>query len=116
MYDERTYTLFTSDTFTHAIASDSDASPILTSQNDTISVEQVENHLLHGRFWWLAGAHADGLRRWLAGVFDEYDVRTIAPSYGRILMGQDVVTRHYQMIDDVMAKTIADARAISASR
>ena len=50
-------------------------------------------------------------------LFDfKVDVRTIAPSYGRILMGQDVVTRHYQMIDDVMAKTIADARAISASR
>jgi flavorubredoxin len=116
MYDERTYTLFTSDSFTHAIASNLDDSPLITSDNDTISVERVEHHLLHGRFWWLAGAHADGLRRWLAGVFDEYDVRTIAPSYGRILQGQSVVARHYQMVDDVMAKMTANARAISASR
>jgi flavorubredoxin len=116
MYDEHTYTLFTSDAFTHAIASNAGEPPVVTSHNDTISVEHVENHLLHGRFWWLAGAHADGLRRWLAGVFDEYDVRTIAPSYGRILQGQNVVARHYQMVDDVMAKTTANARSISASR
>jgi flavorubredoxin len=116
MYDERTFTLFTSDSFTHAIASSSDESPLVTSENDTISVEHVENHLLHGRFWWLAGAHADGLRRWLASVFEAYDVRTIAPSYGGILKGQDVVARHYQMVDDVMAKTTARARSISASR
>lgn len=115
MYDKSTYTLFTSDAFTHALAGDSDDSSVLTVATDTTTIQQVASHLLGGRYWWLAGAHADGLRRWLASVFSEFDVRIIAPSYGRILKGTDVVARHYQMVDDVIANTIANAKASSTS-
>ena len=49
----------------------------------------------------VAGRRADRLmRRGIADVFDKYDVETIAPGYGCILRGREVVARHYKMLDE----------------
>jgi hypothetical protein len=56
------------------------------------------------RYWWLAGARLDGVRRHLAGIFDEFDVVRIAPAFGCVLEGPEVVARHYDMVDRLLTK------------
>ena len=45
----------------------------------------------------------DSIRRGITGIFEKYDIETIAPGYGCILSGRNVVARHYQMLDDFLA-------------
>jgi hypothetical protein len=58
--------------------------------------------MLNTRYWWLEGAPTDSIRRGIAEVFDKYDIETIAPGYGCILHGRDVVARHYRMLDEFL--------------
>lgn len=102
VYDGETRTLFTSDSFTHALAGRPEDSPVLTAEHDATTPEHVARHLTEGRFWWVADAHTDGLRRWLASVFERFEVETIAPSYGQIISGADLVAHHYEMVDAAM--------------
>jgi hypothetical protein len=37
-------------------------------------------------------------------VFDKYDIETIAPGYGRILRGRDLVEKQFAMFDEVLRK------------
>jgi glyoxylase-like metal-dependent hydrolase (beta-lactamase superfamily II) len=104
VYDAATLTLFTSDTFTYVVRPDADAGWVVTAEDDTTTADEVQEHLLNTRFWWLADAQVDEIRRFVAGVFERYDIETIAPSCGAILRGRDVVERHYTMLDEVIAK------------
>ncbi len=63
--------------------------------------------LLGSRFWWLAGARSEPIRRAIAEIFDTYPVETIAPSYGCVLRGARTVERHYRMLDQVLADASA---------
>lgn len=102
MYDAATRTLFTSDTFSHEW-SDQDTGPWTTHAHDNdTDAAHIRSFLLNTRYWWLEGGSTDSLRRKLADVFDKYEIDTIAPGYGRILCGADLVQRQYQMLDDVL--------------
>src|SRR5229473_7534235 len=49
-------------------------------------------------------------------MFDKYDVETIAPGYGCILRGRNVVARHYQMLDGILKacdKSVAVSRYVT---
>ncbi|QEC46162.1 hypothetical protein FSW04_00325 [Baekduia soli] len=107
IYDAATRTLLTSDMFTHARARGGQDAAVITDDNDGATVESVQEHLLGGRYWWLAQSHADELRTWLAGVFAERDVETVAPAYGGILRGRDVVARHVGLLDEAIARCAA---------
>jgi flavorubredoxin len=106
VYDEATRTLFTSDAFSYAIAPVSSGPWVIDDDlvADDTELEDVRRHLLTTRFWWLANSHCEQLRRDLADVFERFDVETVAPAFGRILQGREVVQRHVHLIDSVMAE------------
>src|SRR6266480_1997380 len=114
LYDRATCTLFSSDMFTH-VWRDTQKGPwiVTESDNDSTSPRDMRSFLLNTRYWWLEGAPTDSIRRGIGNVFDTYDVETIAPGYGCILRGRDVVARHYQMLDAILK---ACDKSVAASR
>jgi hypothetical protein len=69
-----------------------------------MSARELRSFLLNTRYWWLEGAPTDSIRRGIADVFDKYDIETIAPGYGCILRGRNVVARHYRMLDEILKR------------
>src|SRR3989440_11344844 len=114
LYDRATRTLFSSDMFTH-VWRDTEKGPWIVTEadNDATSLRDVRSFLLNTRYWWLEGAPTDSIRRGIGNVFDKYDIETIAPGYGCILRGRNVVARHYRMLDEVLK---ACDRSVSVSR
>ena len=96
-YDAATRTLFTSDAFGHNLMEREDDPWIVDAVNDTTSYEQVRDHLL-AKFDWLAAAHTEVIREQLAEVFAMREVETIAPQFGRVIRGRDVVARHRDLV------------------
>jgi hypothetical protein len=102
LYDRNTKTLFSSDMFT-GIWRDTAAGPwIVTEADDTSTLSDMRSFMLNTRYWWLEGAPTDSMRRGIGEVFDKYDIETIAPGYGCILRGREVVARHYRMLDEFL--------------
>jgi hypothetical protein len=117
LYDRATRTLFSSDLFTH-LWRDAATGPWIVTEtdNDPTSTRDVRSFMLNTRYWWLEGAPTDSIRRGIAKVFDTYDIETIAPGYGCILSGRNVVARHYNMLDDFLKacdKSVAVSRYVS---
>jgi flavorubredoxin len=103
LYDHATRTLFSSDLFTH-VWREAESGPwiVTDADNDPTSIADVRSFMLNTRYWWLEGAPTDAIRRGIGNVFDKYDIETIAPGYGCILSGRNVVERHYRMLDDFL--------------
>src|SRR6516225_9626319 len=101
LYDRATRTLFSSDLFTH-VWRDAETGPwvVTDADNDPTSQSDVRSFMLNTRYWWLEGAPTDAIRRGIDKIFDTCDIETIAPGYGCILRGRNVVARHYRMLDD----------------
>jgi hypothetical protein len=52
----------------------------------------------------------------LAEVFEKREVETIAPGYGCLLRGADVVARHVAMLDGVLARAArAESQGLSVA-
>src|SRR5215472_5147306 len=103
LYDRATRTLFASDMFTHLWRETATGPWIVTdADNDPTSTRDIRSFMLNTRYWWLEGAPTDLIRRGIAAVFDKYDIDTIAPGYGCILSGRNVVERHYRMLDEFL--------------
>jgi hypothetical protein len=110
VYDEATKTLFSSDAFGYAAREGPEGPWVITSvDDDPTTRESIRTHLTRTRFWWLPGARTEPLRRALAETFETYDIQTIAPGFGCVLHGRDVVEHHVQMLDDVLASAEDDA-------
>jgi hypothetical protein len=114
VYDRRSRTLFTSDVFTHLVAADAGGPWVVTAQTDPSTIEMVRSHLLSTRYWWLAGARLDAIRESIAETFARYDVETIAPDFGCIIHGRELVARHVEMLDAVLAEVSQMAPSVSA--
>src|ERR1700691_4682626 len=117
LYDRATRTLFSSDMFTH-VWRESETGPwiVRDTDNDSTSPRDVRSFMLNTRYWWLEGAPTDSIRRGIGNVFDKYDIETIAPGYGCILRGRNVVARHYQMLDGFLKacdKSVAVSRYVT---
>jgi len=103
LYDRATRTLFSSDLFTH-VWRDAETGPwvVTDADNDPTSQGDVRSFMLNTRYWWLEGAPTDAIRRGIDKIFDTCDIETIAPGYGCILQGRNVVARHYRMLDEFL--------------
>jgi flavorubredoxin len=117
LYDRATRTLFSSDLFTH-VWRDAETGPwiVTESENDPTSTRDIRSFMLNTRYWWLEGAPTDSIRRGIGEVFDKYDIDTIAPGYGCILRGRNVVARHYRMLDEFLKscdKSVAVSRYVT---
>ena len=117
LYDRATRTLFSSDMFTHVWRDTRNGPWIVTdADNDSTSLRDMRSFLLNTRYWWLEGAPTDSIRRGIDAVFDKFDVETIAPGYGCILRGRNVVARHYRMLDEILKacdKSVAVSRYVT---
>lgn len=102
VFDPSTHTLFTSDMFTGSWSHEREAEWVVNDKNDDMTAAAMRSFLLNTRYWWLEGAKTDSLRRSLASVFSQCDIRTIAPGYGKILQGASVVARHFALLDEVL--------------
>ncbi len=112
LYDRATKTLFSSDLFT-GVWRDTERGPwIVTDNTDTTTLQDMRSFMLNTRYWWLEGAPTDSIRRGIDTVFAKYDIETIAPGYGCILRGRNVVKRHYQMLDEFL-KACDKSRMVS---
>lgn len=103
LYDPESLTLFTSDAFSHVWRSTADGPWFVTEVSDAPTVGQLCDYLVGSRFWWLAGANTVGVRESLDELRSSHDIRRIAPAYGCILMGEDVVCRHFDLMDEALA-------------
>jgi len=122
LYDRSTRTLFSSDMFTH-VWRDTATGPWIVQEsdngsadNDPTSLRDVRSFMLNTRYWWLEGAPTDTIRRGIGNVFDKYDIECIAPGYGCILRGRNVVARHYTMLDEFLKacdKSVAVSRYVT---
>src|SRR5262247_3534767 len=116
LYDRVTRTLFSSDLFTHVWRPHADGPWVVTSENDATTARELRSFMLNTRYWWLEGAPTDAIRRGIDAVFDKYDIETIAPGYGCILRGRDLVARHYRMLDEFLRacdKSVAISRYVA---
>ena len=117
LYDRATRTLFSSDLFTHMWRESATGPWIVTeADNDPTSTRDIRSFMLNTRYWWLEGAPTDSIRRGIGDVFDKFDIETIAPGYGCILRGRNVVARHYAMLDEFLKgcdKSVAVSRYVT---
>jgi len=100
IYDHATKTLFSSDAFSHVLTDDPGTRTV-TDEDDRTTPDGVLRHMLL-KWDWLAGADTAPIRAYVDEVFSTYEVETIAPSYGCILMGSALVRRHVEMLDDAL--------------
>jgi flavorubredoxin len=116
LYDRATKTLFSSDLFTHVWRDRAEGPWIVTDDDDKTTARELRSFMLNTRYWWLEGAPTDSIRRGIGNVFDTYDIETIAPGYGCVLRGRDVVARHYKMLDEFLKacdKSVAVSRYVT---
>ena len=110
VYDRATRTLFTSDSFGHAISSEPNGPRLVEAGNDATGYAEVRDHLF-GKFDWLLDADTRVLGAQLATIFETYAIDTIAPGYGCILHGRDVVERHYGLLQQALGEVAARVSA-----
>ena len=103
IYDGATKTLFTSDMFSHVWRETPEGPWIVDENNDTSSFDHIRSFLLNTRYWWLEGINIGPLREEVAKVIETYDIETLAPGYGAIIRGRDLVAKQFRIFDEVLA-------------
>lgn len=106
IFDEATKIMFSSDMFSH-IWSDVEDAPWQIGDNEEDDVTDfpfVRSFLLNTRYWWIEGANMAPVREAVRAVYDQFDIRTIAPGYGAIFRGRRHVERQFDTLDEVLEK------------
>jgi hypothetical protein len=103
IYDENTRTLFTSDSFSWEWSQQPEGPWFMDETDHGTTAAHVRSFLLNTRYWWLEGGDTATLRKKLAVVFDQYDIENLAPGYGRVMRGRELVLRQYRLLDEVLA-------------
>lgn len=102
IYDEQTKILFSSDMFNYGIARSDQEEWIIKKNDPNITKGVVRSFLLNTRYWWLEGAKTRLLRDNIRKVYDTYDIEIIAPGYGKIFQGKDLVKQQFELLDDIL--------------
>jgi flavorubredoxin len=102
LYDHETRTLMTSDSFSHARAATADG-PWTVTDADADGADELYRHLTGSRYWWLPGAKTATLAAAVQAVFERYEVDVIAPGYGCLFIGPEVVGAQYRLLLHVLA-------------
>jgi hypothetical protein len=100
LYDARTRTLFTSDSFCHAVCRTSSDVPVVYDANEVPERDDVKAVLL-ASFAWLPGATREP-RDMIAQVFSSHAIERIAPAHGCVLEGEEVVAAHLKVMLEVL--------------
>ena len=102
VYDETTKTLFTSDTFTQYSQEKPEGPWIMKENNKSNNYDFTKSFLLNSRYWWLEGANTSPLRRDINEIFKKFEVDTIAPGYGSIINGKDLVNDEFSTLIQIL--------------
>jgi flavorubredoxin len=105
-YDPHTRTLFTSDSFGYSLLNGG-ADPRITAAGDDLESGRVEEQML-AKFNWLDAADTSPIVRGLDGIFGDREIDRIAPGFGCVIEGADVVRRHRDMVREVVAARASD--------
>lgn len=105
-YDEQTRTLFTGDAFTHVWSSEENGPWLIDNEATRVggmAANEIREHMLM-RFWWTAKAPSlKRIREGLAALFEGLQIETIAPAYGGIIYGRQMVAHHYSAMQEALA-------------
>jgi flavorubredoxin len=104
VYDEATRTLFTADAFAYVWQPTAHGPWTVSDDDDPTTLDGALECMLGSRFWWLAGARTEPLRRGIDEIFETYPIETIAPSFGCVLAGRRTVERHHRLLDEILAQ------------
>ena len=113
VYDPASLTLFTADSFAHVWQKTPAGPWLIDHPEDAGDDALVRSFLLNTRYWWLEGVRTGPLREGVAKVFETYDIETLAPGYGAIIRGRDLVEKQFRIFDEVLASL---DRSIQPSR
>tara|TARA_Y100000590_G_scaffold17848_2_gene21323 strand:+ start:7730 stop:8593 length:864 start_codon:yes stop_codon:yes gene_type:complete len=102
IYDEASKILFSSDMFNYGIAKKNDEDWSIDKVDDTISTDFIKSFLLNTRYWWLEGAKTRVLRDNIKKYYESYDIETIAPGYGKIFKGKELVKKQFEFLDRIL--------------
>jgi hypothetical protein len=115
IYDPATKAMFTSDAFTHTWRADAAGPWTISDPDDSPSVEETRDFMVGSRFWWLPGAATAPIAKSLTEIFERYEVEIVAPGYGCVLLGTEVVEAHCRLLQDVLERTASEpARGVDA--
>jgi len=106
MYESSTRTLFCSDLWGFVTRESIEQPVILDRDGDCLSTEAIEDHLL-AKFDWLCGIDTAPIAAGVSDVLARYQVDRLAPSYGCIIEGQELVER-------VVARTLQALERLAA--
>jgi hypothetical protein len=98
LYDSKTATLFTSDAFSWVWQPTVEGPWRVTGDEDPVSPLDMERQFLGNRFWWIAEADTERIQAEIDTIFDDREIRRIAPAYGCVLEGTSVVQRHRELL------------------
>ncbi len=109
VHDPATATLFTSDLFGHTDTDEASASPVIDDRSpDSTSIDSVRRHLL-AKHWWLRKARRDRLADELEQLVTTLQPAIVAPTHGCILVGEETVRRHLDMLLAVLRSDLSEA-------
>ncbi len=104
LYETGTKSLFSSDTFAHAIGDTLDDALGLETKSD-FTVQQVREHLL-AKFWWMTTANTRSLMKGLRDIFETHPIERICPSHGRPIVGPAAVQKAYDLMQEALALSL----------
>lgn len=97
-YDPETGALFTNDSFSHVWRQTADGPWTVAPGEEPPSVDHTYDFLVGSRFWWLPGSDTDAIAKDLAAVFENRDVRMIAPKFGCSITDPAGIEAHYELL------------------
>ena len=117
VYDKISKTLFTSDMFTYGLSGKPDDRWILKKENQVCDNQFIKSFMLNTRYWWLEGAKTNLLRKNIQRVFEKYDIATIAPGYGKLFQGKELVEKQFIKLDTILSEfDVSNTKAYYISR
>lgn len=96
VYEETTGCLFTSDFFGFRHAADADSAPVIDSANNLPPVDTVAREIV-ARMNWMREAQYPAVIERFESIFEQLDVRMIAPVHGCVIRGREAVAAHVKL-------------------
>jgi hypothetical protein len=97
LYDAATGTLFTSDSFAHTPLPRPESKPMITESTRLVSLEDTREQLLT-KFDYLLSADVATIANGVREIFTERAPARIAPSYGCVISGKEIVSQQVDIM------------------
>ena len=117
VYDKMSKTLFTSDMFTYGLSDKPDDKWILEKDDRFCDNQFIKSFMLNTRYWWLEGAKTNLLRKNIRYIYEKYNITTIAPGYGKLFQGKELVEKQFVKLDTILSEfDVSNTKAYYISR